>query len=97
MTNDECRREGDSSFDIRHSEIRHSPLLGLDDRPARVVAAVGADDVRGLWRAALGAGLELLGLERVVRAAHAGAGIRLFAFGDAHGGEPTCFLPNETA
>jgi hypothetical protein len=50
------------------------------------VAAVGANDVRGLLRAAFRAGLKLLGLQGVVRAAHAGAGIGLFALGDGHGG-----------
>ena len=50
------------------------------------MATVGADDVRGLLRAAFRASLKLLGLQGVVGAAHAGSGIRLFALGDGHGG-----------
>ena len=50
------------------------------------MAAVRADDVRGLLRAALRAGLELFGLQGVMRSAHAGAGVRLFALGYGHGG-----------
>jgi hypothetical protein len=82
LPNDEA--SGRSSFVIRKFVI---PLLfRLDDRSAAVVATVRADDVRRLRRAALGAGLKLLRLERVVRPPHAGAGIRLFAFGDTHDG-----------
>jgi hypothetical protein len=51
-----------------------------------VVATIGANDVRGLLRAAFWAGLKLFGLQGVVRAAHAGAGVGLFALGDGHGG-----------
>jgi hypothetical protein len=50
------------------------------------MAAVGADDVRRLLRAAFWTGLKLLGLQGMVGAAHAGAGIGLFALGDSHGG-----------
>jgi hypothetical protein len=61
-------------------------LLHLDNRSARVMAAVRANDVRRLHRAALRACLKLLGLEPVVRAPHTGARVGLFAFGDTHDG-----------
>lgn len=59
--------------------------LRLHNRPAAVLAAIGADYVRGLHRAALGAGLKLLGLEGIMRATHAGPRVRLFTLGDTHG------------
>jgi hypothetical protein len=73
-------------FVIRNSGFRHSGLLRFHQRPAGVMAAVGTNDVRRLGRAALRAGLQLLWLQGVVRAAHAGAGVGLFAFWDGHGG-----------
>ena len=84
MTNDECRMTNERT--IRHSSFGNSSflLLRLDHRAAGVVAAVRADHVRRFRRAALRAGLELLGFERVVRATHAGAGIRVFAFWNGH-------------
>ena len=60
-------------------------LLRLNHRPATVMAAVRTDDVRRNRRATLGTGLQLLGLQPMMRAAHAGTGIRLFAFGNGHG------------
>jgi len=74
------------SFVIR--ELVISPLLRLDHRPAAVLAAVGADDVRGDGRAALRASVELLGGESVVRPPHAGARIGLFALRYGHGSNP---------
>jgi hypothetical protein len=59
-------------------------LLSFDNRAARVIAAVRANDVRWLHRATLGAGLKLLCRKSVVRTAHAGPRIRLFAFGNTH-------------
>ena len=59
-------------------------LLSFDDRTARVIAAIRANHVRRLHRATLGAGLQLLGRKGVVRTAHAGPRIRLFAFRDTH-------------
>ena len=94
----ETRRRGDKELQLENGHAVHLlvslspgllvfslPLLRLNQRPAGVMAAVGADDVRGLLRAALRAGLELLGLQGVVGAAHAGAGVRLSAFGYGHG------------
>jgi hypothetical protein len=76
-----------NACEIRHSSFVNSsfsPLLGLDNRPAAVLAAVWADDVRRLRRAAFGARLELLSFEGVVRATHACAGVGLFAFWYGH-------------
>jgi hypothetical protein len=84
MTNDEQWRTFNSSFVIRKFVI--SPLFRFHHRSARVMAAVGANHVRRLLRAAFRAGLKLLGLQGVVGAAHSGAGIGLFALGDSHGG-----------
>src|SRR5262249_33762288 len=61
-----------------------NPLLRFDHRAAGVLATVRADDVRGHHRAALRAGVKLLGLQAVVRPTHAGARVRLFAFGYGH-------------
>src|SRR3972149_6080879 len=77
------------SFVIR--ELVISPLLPLAhpaDLPTAVLAAVGADDVRGDGRAALRASVELLGGESVVRPPHAGARIGLFALRYGHGSNP---------
>ena len=63
-------------------------LFRLNHGPAAVLAAIRADDVGGDHRAALRAGVELLRLQAVVRAAHAGAGIGLFALGNGHGSNP---------
>jgi hypothetical protein len=60
-------------------------LLSFDHRAARIAAAVRADHVRRLHRAALGAGLKLLRFKAVVRTPHAGSRVRLFAFGNTHG------------
>ena len=60
-------------------------LFSLDHGSAAILATVGANDVRGDHRAALGAGVELLGLESVMGAAHSGARIGLFALGYGHG------------
>jgi hypothetical protein len=64
---------------------RPALLLRLNHGAAGVVAAVAADDMGRRGGAALGAGGELLRLDRVVRATHAGAGVRLLALGDGHG------------
>jgi hypothetical protein len=60
-------------------------LLRLHQRPPAIVAAIGADHVRGFLRATLGARLELFRLESIVRTSHAGARIRLLALRYGHG------------
>jgi hypothetical protein len=60
----------------------------LDHRAAHVMSAVGADDVRHHHRATLGAGMQLLGLQRVVRTPLAGPGIGMLALGKGHGRKP---------
>lgn len=96
MTNDECQMTNFiyPSFDIRHSEIRHY-LFGLNNPPPAILPAIRADNVRRLHRAALRAGLQLLGLQRVVCTTHAGPRVRLFAFRYAHGN--TCKLAKYVA
>jgi len=72
-------------------------ILGINNRPAHVVPTVGAGDVRGGRRAALGAGLELLGGQSMVRATLAGARIRMFTLGDSHNRAPEyCLILGET-
>src|SRR6185312_3590449 len=63
-------------------------LLCFDDRAACVMATVRANDVRRLRRAALRAGLQLLGFKSIVRPTHPGPRIRLFAFRNTH--DNTC-------
>jgi hypothetical protein len=60
------------------------PLLSFDDRAARIMTTIWANYVRWLHRAALRAGLKLLGRQAVVRPPHAGSRIRLFTFGNTH-------------
>ena len=74
----------DKSFVIRHWAFVISPLFRLHHRPPCVMSTIRAHHVRRLRRATLRARLELLGLKSVVRATHAGAGIRLFAFWNGH-------------
>lgn len=64
-------------------------LFRFDDRPAGVVAAIRANDMRGLHRAALRAGLKLLRLESIVRTPHPGPRVRLFTFGNTHDSPPS--------
>jgi hypothetical protein len=79
-------RPPDPSADLGVTGFRpECLLLRLDHGAAGVVAAVSADDVGRRGRTALGAGGELLRLDRVMRATHAGAGVRLLALGDGHG------------
>jgi hypothetical protein len=78
------RRQGDFFLLVLPSHCPFS-LLRLDHRPAAIMPAVRTDDVRRNLCAAFRAGLQLLGLQTMMRAAHAGAGIRLFAFRDGHG------------
>ena len=80
-----CRSSPNQSVRLSRSfALPTTRLLGFDDGAARVVTAVRANDVRGLRRAALGAGLQLLGPQRIVRTAHAGAGIRMFTLRYGH-------------
>jgi hypothetical protein len=60
-------------------------LLRFDNRPAGVLPAVRANYVGRLHRATLRTGLQLLHLQRVVGATHAGPRIGMFAFGYGHG------------
>lgn len=59
-------------------------VLGLDDRAAHVMSAVGAGDMRRGRGPALGASLELLGGDAVVRTTLAGARIGVLTLGDGH-------------
>ena len=58
--------------------------LGFNNRAAHVMTAIGAGHMRRCCRTALGAGLELLSGQSVVRPTLARAGIGMFAFGDGH-------------
>ena len=60
----------------------------LDHRATHVVAAVGANHVRGDRRATLPAVLQLERFDGVMRPATTGAGIRTFSFWDSHGNQP---------
>lgn len=60
-------------------------LRRLDHRPAHVVSAIRTDDVRHHHRATLGTGVELLGLQRVVRTTLAGSGVGMLTLGKGHG------------
>jgi hypothetical protein len=94
--NSVCNRQGDKGrgrqgerfcwpISLSPSPLDFLPLLRLHERPPAIVTAIRADHVGRLLRATLGAGLKLLGLERVVGPTHSGAGIRLLALGDGHG------------
>lgn len=60
----------------------------LDHRATHVVAAVGANHVRGDRRATLPAVLQLERFDGVMRPAATAAGVRTFSFWDSHGNQP---------
>ena len=88
--NHSLRSEGRERARANRCEL----LFHLDDFSSHVVTTVRTDHVRRGRRAALRTILQLLRLNRVVGAAAAGAGVRLFSFGYGHGVTYLCLSRN---